>query len=70
MLKAHEINTIIKEEKSFGGVSQEESDRIWEEKLKKAQERKINRIKTQEDIIKETQDKIAKRIEERNSATD
>ena len=66
LIKAHEINKIEEIEKQTEGlnpqISKKEADEIWNKKLKEAQEKSLSRQKSKEELIKETQEKLAKQI--------
>jgi len=70
MLQAHEINVLEEQSRENNPNQQkEQQDKIWEEKLKKSQERSLQRQKTKEEILKSLEDEIAEQIKERDNAS-
>lgn len=64
LILAH--NAVLDEKiaKKDGTLTKEESEKLWNEQMLKANERVAQRKKTKEQQIKEAQDKIIKKIEE------
>jgi DnaJ-domain-containing protein 1 len=64
LLFAHNLNLHEKSSVNEEILSKEQSDKLWEDQMAKANERIQERKKTKEQSIEEAQQKIIKQIEE------